>query len=246
MLCDDHPPLAIMEVPNKLQGCGKFYIDWDMKMDKLAFLTGTLSERIEAARALALQAPAKICEIFIELGYISDQTRVQVVIKEGSRAKVGGTDISKISFHFIFNLYGTTAQLTSVWKGLFAFIDKRAGTLGSVLRGGTDVIADVDGMHGYSSLIGVDTHPYSNPEQGLAVGFSKKHLHYPYTRFIEILHVSGSDQATHSEIPCGDIWIGRKLLPHNKPRDIRYFLISFLLGTNSDTDSILGLGFTAP
>lgn len=227
MLCDEQPPLSIMEVPNKIQGSGKFYIDWDMKIDKLAFLVGTLSERIEQARALALQAPAKICEIFIELGYISDKTHVQIVIKEGSRAKVGETKISKISFHFVFNLFGTTAQLTTVWKGLFACIEKRGGALWSVLRGGIDVITDVESMNGYSSLVGVDMHPYSNPEQGLAVGFSRKHLLDPYTRFLEILHVTG--QATHSEIPCGDIWIGRKLLPHNKPRDIRYCHPSFLI-----------------
>jgi hypothetical protein len=237
MLCDERPPLSIMEVPNKIQGSGKFYIDWDMRVDKLAFLVGTGPQRIEQARALALQAPAKICEIFVELGYISDNSHVQIVIKEGSRAKVGGSEIHKISFHFVFNLFGTTAQLTTVWKGLFAFLEQRGGTLWSVLRGSVDVITDIESMHGYASLVGVDMHPYSNPEQGLAMGFSKKHLHDPYTRFLEILHVT--NQTTRSETPCCDIWIGRQLLPNNKPPDIRYFSCFSLQLFFSWTDSVL-------
>jgi hypothetical protein len=46
MFCAEKAPLAIMEVPNKTQGIGKFYIDWDMTMERLAFLEGTPCEKI--------------------------------------------------------------------------------------------------------------------------------------------------------------------------------------------------------
>jgi hypothetical protein len=242
MLCDANPPLSIMEVPNKIQGTGKFYIDWDMTIDKLMFIEGTLLERVIQARDLALAAPAKICEIFVELGYISADTDIQIVIKEGSRPKVGCTTIHKISFHFIYNIFGTTAQMTSAWKGLFTYLENHGGTLSSILHGSGEPINDIQGMHGYGSLIGIDLHPYSNPEQGLAMGFSRKHLLDPYTRFIEILHVTNGIQ-TRSEIPCNHIWIGRTLPVHIHPRDIRYVLSkvivqSSILKTNP--------GITAP
>jgi hypothetical protein len=223
MFLSEAPPLAIMEVPNKIQGTGKFYIDWDMKLDKLLFLEGTPSERVEQARELALQTPPKVCAIFIELGYVSNDADVQIVIKEGSRASVGGDEITKISFHFVFSLFGTSAQMTVMWNGLFSYLDQHGGCLSSVLREPSAAINDISGMNGYGGLVGVDMHPYSNPEQGLAMGFSKKHLLDPYTRFIEILHVVGG-VATRAEIPCNRIWMGRCLARNNKPPDIWYTL----------------------
>jgi hypothetical protein len=154
------------------------------------------------------------------LGYISSDAHVQIVIKEGSRAKVGSAAIHKISFHFVYNLLGTTSQLTGMWKGLFAYLTKHGGTLSTVLREPSAPIDNLSAMHGYGSLVGIDMHPHSNPEQGLAMGFSKKHLCDPYTRFIEILHVTGGIERS-SEIPCSHIWIGRHLLHNNQPRDIR-------------------------
>jgi hypothetical protein len=189
MIVSRNAPLSIMEVPNPLQGTRKWYIDWDMKMAKLAFLKGTVTERIGQARELALQTPAKICQIFIDLGYISADTLVQVVIKEGSRPVVGGFHIEKISFHFIFNLFGTSGQMQTLSDGLFQYLKEHAGTLSTILADGTTPINETYSMNGYECLVGMDMHPYSNPEQGLAMGFSRKHLRDPYTRFIEIMHV---------------------------------------------------------
>jgi hypothetical protein len=182
-------PLSIMEVPNQLQGTAKFYIDWDMKLERLVFLKGSVSERVDQARELALQVPAKICAIFIDLGYISSDAHVQIVIKEGSRSKVDGVDIDKISFHFIFNLFGTSGQIVTISEGLFQYIRDHAGTLSTLLANNNACIVEIDALNGYECFLGIDMHPYSNPEQGLAMGFSRKDLRDPYSRFIEILHV---------------------------------------------------------
>lgn len=188
MMCRS-PPLSVMEVPNQLQGTNKWYIDWDMKLARLVFLKGTVSERIDKARELAFSVPATISKIFIALGYISSDTVVQVVIKEGSRPLVGGVDINKISFHFIFQFFGTFGQIRTISDGFLQFLKEYAGTLSAILTGAEDAIDSIESMNGYECLVGVDLHPYSNPEQGLAMGFSKKDLRDPYTRFIEILHV---------------------------------------------------------
>jgi hypothetical protein len=214
------PPLSIMEVPNKIQGVGKFYIDWDMKMERFGFLNGTPCDMVDQARELALQTPSKICKIFIDLGHILNDTVVQVIVKEGSRSKVGGTGIQKISFHFVFNLLGSSAQLQCLSAALFKYIEKHGGTLTNTLRDGNSVITDISQMNGYGSLIGIDMHPYSNPEQGLAMGLSRKHLQDPYTRFVEILHVKGGVDLL-SEIPCSSIWTGRMLLNARTQPDIR-------------------------
>jgi hypothetical protein len=221
MFLSSNPPLAIMEVPNSMQGSSRFYVDWDMKLQHLVFLVGTHAERVFQARELALGAPAKISEIFMALGYISSDTNLQVVVKEGSRAAVGETNIAKISFHFIWNLYGTTSQMKELSNGLFTYLAKHGGTLSSILREGGVEILDIDNTNGYGSLVGIDMHPYSNPEQGLAMAFSRKHLHDPYTRFVEIMHITGG-RYTFSEIPCPMIWMGRVLPLHNKPPDIWY------------------------
>jgi hypothetical protein len=213
MFLSQVPPLSILEVPNEVQGTCKFYIDWDMTIDRLPFLGGC----VESARRLALQAPAKICQVFVELGYISPETEVQIVIKEGSRAKVVGGGIHKISFHFITNLFGTLGQMRTLSSGLFQYLEKHGGTLSDVLSATDAPIYEIDTMNGYESLIGVDKHPYSNPEQGLAMAFSRKHVRDPYTRFVEILHVRDGVEI-ESEIPCSMIWIGRKMpkiLPTN-------------------------------
>jgi hypothetical protein len=204
-----------------------------------------VSEKIDQARELALQTPAKICQIFIALGYISADTLVQIVIKEGSRPPVDGSEIEKISFHFITNLYGTVDQMRTLAKAFFQYLEKHAGTLSSVLASSDARIDKIDAMNGYESLIGVDMHPYSNPEQGLAMGFSRKHLRNPYTRFVEILHIRyhspsefagavlvsmwGSNSLCVcrngveilSEIPCGSIWLGR-MMSAKPPMDIWY------------------------
>jgi hypothetical protein len=189
MIVSPNAPLSIMEVPHQLQGTRKWYIDWDMKVAKLVFLRGTVAARVDQARELALQTPAKICQIFMDLGYIEAGTLVQVVIKEGSRPAVGGSEIEKISFHFIFNLFGTSGQMQTLSNGLFQYLEEHAGTLSAILSDGTTPINEIDSMNGYECLVGVDMHPYSNPEQGLAMGFSRKDLRDPYTRFIEIMHV---------------------------------------------------------
>jgi hypothetical protein len=140
---------------------------------------------------------------------------VQIVIKEGSRAKIIGGDIEKISFHFVTNLFGTTGQMKTLSSGLFRYIAQHGGTLSGILSGDVGSIGGIDTMNGFESLVGVDMHPYSNPEQGLAMGFSRKHLDDPYTRFIEILHVQGGKEI-RSEIPCDRIWLGR-ILPKKLP-----------------------------
>jgi hypothetical protein len=175
MLMSPNPPLAVMEVPNVLQGTRKFYVDWDMKLDKLSFLHGTMSQRIDQARKLALQAPSKICQIFIAIGYISSETQVQIVVKEGSRPSVDGTDIAKISFHFITNIFGTSGQIQTISTGFINYIKEHAGTLSGILADTDAPIDRIDLMNGFESLVGVDMHPFSNPEQGLAIGFSRKH-----------------------------------------------------------------------
>jgi hypothetical protein len=160
-----------------------------MTVERLVFLKGSVSERVDQARELALKVPAKICAIFIDLGYIASDALVQIVIKEGSQSKVHGMHIEKISFHFVFNLFGTSGQIRTVSNGLFQYIQQHAGTLSTILANGDACIAEIDGTNGYECLIGIDLHPFSNPEQGLAMGFSRKDLSDPYSRFIEILHV---------------------------------------------------------
>jgi hypothetical protein len=189
MIVSRQAPLAIMEVPHTLQGTKKFYIDWDMKQKRLVFLEGTVLERVQQARELALQVPAKVCEFFLKLGYIERDALVQIVIKEGSRPMVDGLEIEKISFHFVFNLLGTSAQIKNISDGFFQHLKEDAGTLSQILANGDVPIHEIDSTNGYGCLVGVDLHAHSNPEQGLAMGFSRKHLRDPYTRFIEILHV---------------------------------------------------------
>jgi hypothetical protein len=82
LLCSPNPPLQIMEVPTYLQGTMKWYIDWDMPLDKLTCFTGTTEERIAAARALALQTPLQIQKLFVSYGFLTPQDEIQVVIKE--------------------------------------------------------------------------------------------------------------------------------------------------------------------
>jgi hypothetical protein len=68
-------------------------------------------------------------------------------------------------------------------------IQQNCAPLHNILTNDGTSIDTLDGMTGYESLVGLDRHPYSNTEQGLATAFSRKKMGDPYTRLVEIIYI---------------------------------------------------------
>lgn len=126
----------------------------------------------------------------------------------------------KLSFHFIFQILLTMDQFIAVWKLFVNYIEDNFATISASLSDGKAHIDEIETMHGYECLIGVDKHPYLNPEQGLAMGFSRKNGCHPYSRFIEILHIQGAKEI-RSEAALDGIWVGREFGPNFTQEPLR-------------------------
>jgi hypothetical protein len=230
LLRADDSILSIVEIPNVLQLVQKIYIDWDFKENQLEYLNDIqdCDARLLAARNLAAETPALICSILILLGIILPEDVVEIVVKEGTRW-IPEKKAYKISMHFVFQLLGTRSQVHDVWDRVLQYIGETSPVLDSVLKGDvsciTSTIAQAIGT--WLPLVGIDLHPISNAEQGLAMAFSRKTSSDMPSRLMRILHVKGGVEYMN-EIPCNSLWNARMKIT-TRPLHIRYDTFAFSL-----------------
>jgi hypothetical protein len=208
LLREDDSVLSIVEIPNVLQLVQKMYIDWDFKENQLEYLNAIqdCDARLLAARNLAAKTPSLICSILIFLGIIPSEDVVEIVIKEGTRW-IPEKKTYKISMHFVFQLLGTRSQVHGVWDRVLRHIEETSPLLDSVLKGDVSCITSeiAKDIGTWLPLVGIDLHPISNAEQGLAMAFSRKTSSDMPSRLMRILHVKRGVEYMN-EIPCNSLW----------------------------------------
>lgn len=226
----DRGVLSIIEVPGIVQSTQKFYIDWDMQSDQFpcmlrACVDGILPpvdqyndmERMMRIRRIALGTPSLVASSMVRLGIIQSIDTLQVVIKEGSRWNRKRC-CYKISMHFVFQLIMTRDEFMSAWSLIVDDLSSSCIEFEGMYRSGDPIVvtdAVMESMGPNIPLVGIDLHPFSNQEQGLALPFSFKSCdEITMSRPMSILHLRGGEELMN-EVPCRSIWSSGNLFFQN-------------------------------
>jgi hypothetical protein len=127
-----------VQTPSNLSPVLKFYIDWDGRAKELqgcAYVRGaaTIEAQVQRWRELALQTPAVICQMLREeLQCVPrDVQDIFVLVKEGTRpilqagaSAADGAKDWKISFHFIFQIQTSMAQMACIYNHICKSIER--------------------------------------------------------------------------------------------------------------------------